>query len=186
MKRHKLRFASVFIFLVFSASLVAQDSEPAQTDQPNQQTQAQQAQTQTRVYEPYTADEFPEWALDLRRGEIILFGSFPFTFFFVSEGYDLYRYSVSGFDPDYAPWPFKDPVKGPYTFEEQIGVVVAAASLSLVIAVIDYAIRKSESKKDAEAITPRPLGSPDTKDRDTADGSAETATESGAGEKGDR
>jgi hypothetical protein len=98
------------------------------------------------VYDPYTDDEFSEWLLDLRRGEIIMFGSFPFTFFFATEGYDLFRLSTHNFDSAYAPWPLKDPVKGPYSFEEQVGVVIAAVSLSLVIAVVDYIVRKSSEE----------------------------------------
>lgn len=30
--------------------------------------------------EPYEKDEFPKWAVDLRRSEIIFFGSVPFTY----------------------------------------------------------------------------------------------------------
>jgi len=29
---------------------------------------------------PYSDDEFPKWTLDLRRGEIIFFGSLPLTY----------------------------------------------------------------------------------------------------------
>ena len=34
--------------------------------------------------EPYEEAEFPKWALDIRRGEILFFGSLPLTFMGVS------------------------------------------------------------------------------------------------------
>jgi hypothetical protein len=116
------------------------------TTTPNTTTQTQPVAPK-RFYEPYKVGEFPDWALDLRRGEIIMFGSFPFTFFFVTEGYDLYRFSMHGFEYQYAPWPFKDPVNGPYSIDEQVGVVFAALALSLVIAGTDYLIRKVFTEK---------------------------------------
>ena len=50
---------------------------------------------------------FPQWAKDLRRGEIITFGAFPFTYFFTSLVYDTYRCANNGWDTRYAPWPVK-------------------------------------------------------------------------------
>ena len=57
--------------------------------------------------EPYRPEEFPDWALDLRRAEIVFFGSLPFSLFFTFEAYDLGRFVASGFDPLLAPWPMR-------------------------------------------------------------------------------
>ena len=48
---------------------------------------------------------FPQWSKDLRRGEIVALGSFPFTLFFSSFVMDTFRLSTNGFDMRYAPWP---------------------------------------------------------------------------------
>ncbi len=50
-----------------------------------------------------TEDEFPLWAKDLRRAEIITFGSFPFTLFFSTIGMDTYLWATHDWDPRYAP-----------------------------------------------------------------------------------
>ena len=89
---------------------------------------------------PYTDDEFPRWARDLRRGEIIFFGSLPFTMFFTFESYDTYRYVANGLDPYYAPWPFRPGSTQAYSSSEKAWLVVSSLSLSLVIATVDYLI----------------------------------------------
>jgi hypothetical protein len=91
---------------------------------------------------PYGEDEFPGWVLDLRRAEIVLVGSLPFTMFAVLESYDLFRYFSHGLNNGYLPWPVKNPYGVEYTMEEKLGVVIGAVSLSLVITIIDYVIGK--------------------------------------------
>jgi hypothetical protein len=146
----KYLFGVIVLFLCFQTYLCsAQVTVDQNTQQQNQQQQTQTQQTPPatqepqRKYEPYKSDEFPEWAIDLRRGEIITFGSFPITFFFVSEFYDLTRFFINNFQAQYAPWPLKDPAIAQYSSEEQIGVIIGALSLSVVIAVVDYIICKS-------------------------------------------
>jgi hypothetical protein len=89
---------------------------------------------------PYVEQEFPRWLRDLRRAEVILIGSIPFTMFFTFESYDTYRYVTSGLDPYYAPWPFRPGSAQQYTTQEKTGIVVSALSLSLLIAAADYLI----------------------------------------------
>jgi hypothetical protein len=89
---------------------------------------------------PYKEEEFPRWLRDLRRAEVILIGSIPFTMFFTFETYDTYRYVTSGLDPSYAPWPFRPGSAQVYTTQEKTGIVVSALSLSLLIAAADYVI----------------------------------------------
>ena len=45
---------------------------------------------------PYEEDEFPQWAKDLRRGEIIFAGSLPFTILASNAGYGIYKTITGG------------------------------------------------------------------------------------------
>ncbi len=65
--------------------------------------------------EPYKEDEFPKWAVDFRRGEILFFGSLPLTFAFTTLGTSIAK-SDMGFLP-------------------KLGI---AAGVSTVIVLIDY------------------------------------------------
>jgi hypothetical protein len=96
------------------------------------------AQEPDRTPEPYEPEEFPLWLRDLRRAEIIAIGSFPITFVFANLGYSLGRYAVNGGDPDYAP--FGNPNRIPLSRGESLAVIGIAASLSVTIALVDYAI----------------------------------------------
>lgn len=58
--------------------------------------------------EAYAAEEFPEWALSLRRWEIVSLGAFPIALFYTHMVFDVSRYIGSGFDSAYAPWPLKN------------------------------------------------------------------------------
>jgi len=94
--------------------------------------------TDTREPEPYRDEEFADWLHDLRRFEIITFGSLPFTFLVSFLVYDFIRYASNGFDGDYALIGSTNPV--PYSREETVGVVVAACSASVLIALVDLII----------------------------------------------
>ncbi len=67
--------------------------------------------------EPYAEDEFPKWAIDLRRGEILFFGSLPLTFAATTLGTTFAKKDM-GFLP-------------------KLGI---AAGVSTVIVLIDYFI----------------------------------------------
>jgi hypothetical protein len=95
--------------------------------------------------EPYTEEEFPEWMHNLRRFEIITLGTLPFTFLATFLVYDFIRYATSGFDRDYALFGSTNPV--PYTTEEKIGVVIAACSTSVLIALVDFFIGKARKAR---------------------------------------
>jgi hypothetical protein len=95
---------------------------------------------ETHVPAPYKDEEFPAWLRDLRRAEVILVGSFPFTLFFTFEAYDTYRYVANGSNPSFAPWPFRPGSAQVYTLEEKMGVAATAVMLSLAVAAADYII----------------------------------------------
>ena len=102
--------------------------------------------------EPYTQDEFPSWAQDIRRTEIVTLGSLPFTTLGVTLGYSLYRYASNGFNPEYIPNPFAKSATGSLSSKEQIGIVLTSVGISAVIGLVDLTIRliqRSAAKKEA-------------------------------------
>ncbi|MHC1693407.1 MAG: hypothetical protein AB9828_10335 [Sphaerochaetaceae bacterium] len=83
----------------------------------------------TIVYDPYELSEFPVWSQKLRRGETLLFGSFPITLTLTSLSYSL---ATSLGAPAFA------------TEKETIAMFSIAAGLSLIIAVTDFIIGELE------------------------------------------
>ena len=81
-------------------------------------------------YEPYEDDEFPQWALDLRRSEIIFFGTIPFTFFATGLYFDIYRYTSSNFDPDTAPALFGNTTPHILTKDEKLQIISGSVIFS--------------------------------------------------------
>lgn len=92
--------------------------------------------------EPYAKDEFPAWLGDIRRAEIIAFGSLPFVTFLTSIGYDCYRWSAHDYANAYRPWPFKDANNSvAMTDQEQINMLLLSAGICVGVAVFDYGFR---------------------------------------------
>jgi hypothetical protein len=120
------------LLLCFSASLL-----PAQSDG--------DAGSAGASPEPYSPDEFPGWARDLRRGEIIALGSFPVVLLLANVGYDAVRFGreslrAGEWNYTYAPWFFGPPDKPPLTEDERIGVILTAAGMSVGVALVDFII----------------------------------------------
>ena len=113
--------------------------------------------------EPYEPDEFPEWAVDLRRAEIVSVGSFPLTYLFASLAFDIGRYidKLSN-DPansqDYAPLFFGNSLKKTYTQDQQVGVVLGAVGTSIVVALVDFFLGLDEKQKQKERDLRRAAG----------------------------
>jgi len=107
---------------------------------------------------------FPQWAKDFRRWDIVAFGTFPFTMFFVNFFYDMYRWNkVNGMDFSaqgrrYAPWPFKSAGAIDLTSRELGRNILVAASVSVVLAFTDLFIVKMKRRK-AAMTEPPPKGS---------------------------
>jgi hypothetical protein len=89
----------------------------------------------------------PQWAKDLRRGEIIAFGSLPFTFFFTQTFMDLYRTATHDWDNRYAPSVFKGAGAIPMTDTELKMMFGIALSSSVLVAVVDHFIVKHKRNK---------------------------------------
>ena len=99
--------------------------------------------------EPYDPTEFPQWAHDLRRAEIVALGAFPVSMIIGGLGYEIGRFAYfsvqsGSFRDDYAPG-FLSPGEGAlYTSNERIGLIVSGAILSVGVAVIDYILGRRE------------------------------------------
>jgi hypothetical protein len=104
--------------------------------------------------------EFPLWAKDLRRGEIVAFGSFPFTMFFTTFAIDTWRWSTNDMDQKYAPWPFKTSGAISMTTEEHEQTMLIAAAVSVTLALTDFVIVKIKRYKQAQKARKMPVGSP--------------------------
>ena len=91
---------------------------------------------------PYAPEEFPAWANDLRRAEIVFFGSLPFSLFFTFEAYDIGKFAVSGFDALLSPWPLRSGAEiwAGYSPSEKGWLIASALTVSLGVAVADYLI----------------------------------------------
>jgi hypothetical protein len=89
-------------------------------------------------YEPYEEEEFPKWARDLRRGEVIFFGTIPFTFFVSSFSYNFYIYASNNYNSNYAPALFGNTTPPVLTNTEKLQIIYVSVSLSSILAIVDY------------------------------------------------
>ena len=130
---------------------------------------------------------YPQWVRDLRRWEIVTFGSFPFAMFTATFAMDMYRWNdANGLDwsdtgRQYAPWPLKSAGAKVMTDTEQKITISVAAGLSIAIAVTDLIIvqvKRAKAKKRAEALpvgktiinrTPWGSDSPDESESNSAE-----------------
>jgi hypothetical protein len=102
------------------------------------------------IPEEYGKDEFGPGLRALRRGEIVMLGSLPLSLFLTFEVFDTYRFIANDEDLQYAPWPFRQADAASYSTAETVGVLVAAVSVSLLVAVADYFIGKAIERRAAE------------------------------------
>jgi hypothetical protein len=114
-------------------------------------TQAAYAQSTTAAtattISTRTYPEFPQWARDIRRGEIIAFGVFPFMMFFSSFLVDTYRASQHNWDSRYMPWPLKGAGAVALTTDENVITLSAAIVGSAVFALADHLIVRIKRAK---------------------------------------
>lgn len=112
-------------------------------------------ESQNRTPDPYGVEEFKQWQKDLRRFEIITFGSLPFVSLLSFWTYDIARSIIHKGNPAYNPWPLKDPkIAVGLTAKEQRNIFLTALGISLGIAIIDLTYRSikraNEKKKSIE------------------------------------
>jgi hypothetical protein len=108
----------------------------------------------------FDTTEFPLWTKDLRRAEIVTFGSFPFTVFFTTFATDMWRCYSHDWDPLYAPWPAKPPGAINMTQNELAVTLTVAAALSVAIAVTDFSIVQIRRHRERQRVKKLPAGSP--------------------------
>jgi hypothetical protein len=149
---------------------------------------AQTTATSGLVSTSLDTNEFPQWAKDIRRWEIVAFGSFPFTMFTTTFFMDTSRWadnngmSWSEEGRRYAPWPFKSAGAIDMTNRQHEMTLAIAAGLSAAIAFTDFIvvqIKRHQERRRIESMPPgtaiiikRPLG-------DTRDGADSESAEGG-------
>ena len=102
---------------------------------------------------PYDPEEFPQWARDLRRGEIVATGSFPLTLLASRLLYGLGRFLVQsiqsrGVDLTYAPWFLLSPGAVPLQRNEKIIIIASAGGLSVSLSLLDYLLAVRERRTE--------------------------------------
>lgn len=105
--------------------------------------------------EPYTREEFPQWARDLRRAEIVAVGTFPIAVILSGVVYQLGRFGYHSLeagraDMNYAPWFLSTGTGERYNEDERIGLIISGVTLSAVVAVIDYVLGRVERARMAD------------------------------------
>jgi hypothetical protein len=103
----------------------------------------------------------PQWVRDLRRWEIVAFGTIPFAMFTATFGMDMYRWNkannmdFSDAGRRYAPWPLKSAGAINMDSREMEQTLIIAASLCVSVAVTDLIItliKRHKAQKRAEAL----------------------------------
>lgn len=95
---------------------------------------------------PYQDVEFPQWAHDMRRFEVIMFGAFPITYILSSLVYDVTSLAGSGFNSGFS----LTTEKGQDDLEF---LLLTSASLSVGIAVADLIIGKVKKRQARNLIS---------------------------------
>ena len=137
----KKRLTALLLFLALSAA-----SLTAQTD------------TSTEAF----METWPGWLMDMRRWEIVAFGSFPFTMFFATIGMDMYRWhnhnGMDFGDRTHAPWPLKSAGAVAMTDDEMRRTILMAIGLSASVAIADHLIVQARRRRERRRIEAIPSG----------------------------
>jgi len=126
---------------------------------------AQSLSTTNTTTSTFDMTGFPQWAKDIRRFDIIAFGSFPFSIFFVSFAMDMINwYNANGFDMTeqgrrYAPWPAKSAGAVEMTNNEYAQMFLISAGVSAGIALLDLLIVNIKRNKERRRLESMPSGS---------------------------
>jgi hypothetical protein len=104
--------------------------------------------------------QFPQWSKDLRRGEIIAFGTIPFSWLVSTVAIDISRTIAHDGDQQYLPWPLKPAGAPAMTSDEFLMSIGLALSISALAAIVDHIIIKYKRKKEAELKLANPSQEP--------------------------
>lgn len=114
--------------------------------------------------EPYDKKATPQWLKDVRRGEIITLGSWPFTLLLTAFGFSLGECISHNFDSSYIKNPFV--LSGSdYSRSEATRILLTSLGVSVGVGVADLVVnivrrKKAEKKNDfrqLENVTVIPL-----------------------------
>ncbi|MDR1230227.1 MAG: hypothetical protein LBK61_02375 [Spirochaetaceae bacterium] len=109
------------------------------------------AQTNTTAPSAEETIEWPQFAQDLRRFDVVSFGLYPFAYLVTGIGYDLVRSAQHGWNSAYYPWPLNDGGVG-WDSDDYRKVIAGAAVVSLAVAAIDMTIvwikRRATNKRE--------------------------------------
>jgi len=129
----------VCLFLVFAglSPCIAQES----IQELPQEAQTKEEPVGSPIPKTYQEDlgelekpvEKPLW-----RGIVISAGSFPFSYFYTNLAFDLVRYATQGFDPSYAPWPFRSSRSAGISNGENFLRLGVTLGLSAIIGLADF------------------------------------------------
>ena len=100
--------------------------------------------------EPYDPSEFPQWALDIRRGSVITFGAVPVVLLLTRIVYDVGRFAIKSIEagqPDgaYAPLFFASADSTPLDDTDRRRMLTIGVSGAAVVALIDYFLGLQEN-----------------------------------------
>lgn len=99
------------------------------------------AETDNHTPTPYADNEFPTWAHDLRRAELITLGALPFVTLDVTLAYSLGSFALHGFDTNYFVNPFaKTTDEASFSQGEQIGLILTSLGICLGIGITDFIV----------------------------------------------
>ncbi len=156
MKYRTFVIATVF-FISALLSAFAQDSgsPPAGTKPTGSTSNVNASKASANNPLAYSKDEFPSWALDLRRAEIVAFGALPFTVFFSQIGIDTQRFASNDWDQRYAPWPLKPAGAFPLPENDRIAVFATGIGLAIGVALVDFIILTIHRQSDKRGIRER-------------------------------
>jgi hypothetical protein len=91
--------------------------------------------------------EYPQWSRDLRRAEIITFGTIPFSWLIATVAIDLSRTMAHGGNQQYWPWPLKPSGAPAMSDGEFVSTIGIAIGISVAAAIADHIIIKYKRKK---------------------------------------
>lgn len=101
--------------------------------------------------EPYDMTKVPDWAKEIRRTEIITFGTLPFVTLGVALGFSIADYVQHNFDANYFPNPFAKSES--FTTEKQLQIIGISCLISvglgltnLIVNIIKYQVQKKKMK----------------------------------------
>jgi len=146
----RIFFLLILFSLLFNAAYRA-EAQSLSTNHPTEST--------------YKSSELPQWVKDVRRFDIIAFGIFPFSMFFVTTVSDMIRWrDANGFNFSeegrrYAPWPLKSAGAVELSNDEFKKTIYLAAEVSLGLALIDLAIVNIKRAVERKRNENKPSGS---------------------------